>query len=165
MVRLHDRRCRILLGVPVVAQLLAAAWSCRGTKPDGPPAAVEAERFSPPPRAIRVEKETVVIEGRWAPIDPGGAAPPPNAVRVVCRRADRTCREELTTAAPAGTPEPARERAEYEAREWTPAKLVAVRRTQAGDEVELFISLVGNAATKSVTRKRGRDAEVRWRLE
>jgi len=164
--RARGRRLRFLLvGLPAVMQLVAAAWGCGGSKPDGQRAVPEADGLVSLPRAIRVEEGTVTVEGRWAPIEPEGAPPLLNTVRVVCRRADRACREDLTTAAAAGGSPPTREQADYEVREWTPAKLVAMRRTAAGDEVELYVSLLGQAATKSLAKKGRRGAGVRWRLE
>jgi hypothetical protein len=54
---------------------------------------------------------------------------------------------------------------DYRVREWTKAKLVAVRRSGL-TEVELRISLTGSAAQKVVIdNKGGRGIETYWRLE
>jgi hypothetical protein len=155
----------LLVGLAAMMQLPAAGWGCRGSKPDGQPVAAMADRVSPLPRAIRMEEGSVTLEGRWATIEPEGAPTLLNTVRVVCLRADRACREDLTTAAAAEGSPPTRELADYEVREWIPTRLVAVRRTPAGDDVVLYVSLMGRAATKSVSRKGGRSTEIRWRLE
>ncbi len=54
---------------------------------------------------------------------------------------------------------------QYAIREWTKAKLVAVRRAR-GSEVELRVALTAAAAEKVVVEKRsGKTFETRWRLE
>jgi hypothetical protein len=143
------------------AVLLASLWpaGCSGTKSGS-----SEGQASPPPRAIRVDEATVVIEGRWHPIEATADSPiVMNSVRAVCVRADRRCREDLTT-----TPEgaaPVTESFEYRVKEWTRAKLLAARRKGA-DEVIVTVSLTGLAAEKVLVKAEGdRDAGTRWRLE
>ena len=90
----------------------------------------------------------------------------PNAVRVVCTRAERSCKEDLTRLAGERGGEPVHEMLEYRIDEWTkwgkPAgKLVASRR-EGGAQVEIRVSLSGLTAEKVVIEK-GR--ETRWRIE
>ena len=90
----------------------------------------------------------------------------PNAVRVVCARDQRSCKEDLTRLAGEPGAEPVHETLEYRIDEWTkwgkPAgKLVASRR-EGGAQVEIRVSLSGLAAEKVVIEK-GR--ETRWRIE
>jgi hypothetical protein len=74
-----------------------------------------------------VDDATVVIEGRWHPVEVAADAPiAPNSVRAVCVRADRRCREDLTTS-PEGAA-PVAESFEYRIKEWTKGKVVATRR-------------------------------------
>jgi hypothetical protein len=147
---------RLLCGI-----LLAPLWvpACSETKPG----ALEGQT-SPLRRAIQVDDATVVIEGRWHPVEATAHSPIAlNSVRAVCVRADRRCREDVTT-----TPEgaaPVTESFEYRVKEWTSAKLVATRRKDA-DEVIVTVSLTGLAAEKVVVKAKGdRDAGIRWRLE
>jgi hypothetical protein len=137
--------------------LLAVAIGCGGSTP--PDASVSA-----PPRAIRVEENDIVIEGRWSPVEEAVAsAVAPNSVRVTCARSQQRCREELTTS-PSGQ-KTVSETLDYRVREWTKAKLVAVRRS-GPTQVELRISLTGSAAQKVVIdNKGGRGIETYWRLE
>jgi hypothetical protein len=109
--------------------------------------------LSPPARAIRVDADKVVIEGRWQPVASASDSPAPeNAVRAVCTRVEKRCREELTTVAGGGSP--ATEIFEYRIREWTKAKLVATRRSGAYEQT-LRVSLTGLAAEKIVDRRTG----------
>jgi hypothetical protein len=112
-----------------------------------------------------VEQDRVVVEGRWFPIEAGSLAVP-NAVRVVCVRANRSCKEDLTrlTEGPGG--KPVHEQREYRVDEWTqwgkPAgKLVASRRDSA-NPVEIRVSLSGLTAEKAEISK---ERETRWRIE
>jgi hypothetical protein len=119
------------------------------------------------PRSVRVEADSVVIEGRWFPIEAGHESLAyPNAVRVVCTRAQRSCKEDLARLAGKGGAEPLHEVLEYRIEEWTkwgkPAgKLVASRR-DGGAEIEIRVSLSGLAVEKVVIEK-GR--ATRWRIE
>lgn len=109
----------------------------------------------------------MVVEGRWFPIEAGPKSPVvPNAARVVCTRAERSCKEELTRLAAGATGDGLHETLEYRVREWTkwgtPAgKLVASRR-EGATEIEIRVSLRGLAAEKVVMERGG---ETRWRLE
>ena len=140
----------------VTSGLLAVAIGCGGSPPDA--------SVSAPPRAMRVEENDVVIEGRWSPVEEAVAsAVAPNSVRVVCARALQRCREELTTS-PSGQ-KTVTETLDYRVREWTKAKLIAGRRSGAA-EMELRISLTGSAAQRVVIdNKGGRATETHWRLE
>ena len=103
----------------------------------------------------------------WYPIEAGPESlVVPNAVRVVCGRAPRSCREELTHLASEAGAEPVHQALEYRIDEWTrwgtPAgKLVASRR-EGGAQVEIRVSLSGLTAEKAVIEK-GR--QLRWRIE
>jgi hypothetical protein len=105
-----------------------------------------------------------VIEGRWHAVESPGQSPVvPNAVKVVCVRAERQCQEDLTTAPP-GRPAVS-EVLDYRVRDWTNSKLVAVRRTGA-TEARLEVSLTGLAAEKFVREgKSVKDGGIRLRLE
>jgi hypothetical protein len=141
----------------VTSVLLAVAIGCGGSTP--PDASVSA-----PPRAMRIDENEIVIEGRWSPVEEAVAsAVAPNSVRVVCTRSLQRCREELTTS-PSGQ-KTVTETLDYRVREWTKAKLVAGRRSGVA-EMELRISLTGSAAQKVVIdNKEGRATATHWRLE
>jgi hypothetical protein len=141
--------------------------ACDGSTKPGSKQTPLAGTISPSPRLVRVEQDTVVVEGRWFPIEAGSESPVlPNAVRVVCARAQRSCKEDLTRLAGESGVEPVHEALEYRIDEWTkwgkPAgKLVASRRDGTG-QVEIRVSLRGLAAEKVVLEK-GR--ETHWRIE
>lgn len=145
----------------------ALSLACGGATTSGSKAAAPASTISPLPRSVRVEPDTVVVEGRWFPVEAGPESPvPPNAVRVVCARVRRTCDEDLTRLADEHGAEPVHAAFEYRIQEWTkwgtPAgKLVAFRQ-EGGAQVEIRVSLSGLAAEKVVTDK---GSETRWRVE
>jgi hypothetical protein len=123
--------------------------------------------FRRPARSIRVSQERIVLQGRWYPIEPKRRGPvQANAVRVVCERAEGTCREELKRVAKETTGEVVEETALYTVDIWTTmrrraGKLVASR--QDGDAlVQIRVSLRGNAAVKAVVAN---GHESRWRLD
>ena len=120
--------------------------------------------MSPLPRAILIAEESVTLEGGWSSTgEVDGASSLANTVRVTCVRATRRCHEELTTARAGASP--LTESFDYRIEEWTKAKLVAVRRDGSGD-VQIRVALTGQAASKSWTTGKGKNAvEVRWRLE
>jgi hypothetical protein len=144
---------------------LAGAVACGGpARPAATPSASGGPRVTPAPRTIQVEGHRVVVEGRWHPIEPSPSSPAvPNAVRIVCLRAERSCREELTYAPTGRTP--LTEALDYRVREWTNERLLAVRRG-GGREFHLRVSLIGAAAVK-VAVKGASDGvgDVAWRLE
>jgi hypothetical protein len=111
-------------------------------------------------RAIQVDEAIVVLEGRWQPV--GVTAATANNVRVVCKHAEQRCREELTHAAPAKAP--THELFDYSIVEWSRTKLVARRASPRG-EVEIGVSLTGNAAEKTMTEAGKSPARTRARLE
>ena len=119
---------------------------------------------SPLPRSVRVEPDSVAVEGRWVPIEAGVAATP-NAVRVVCSRAERACNEDLARQSSAGGAD-VRETWKYRVEEWTkwgtPAGKLTASRREGAVEIEIRVSLSGLAAEKVVIDK-GR--ETRWRIE
>lgn len=141
----------IACGVPPVS----------GSKPAGQPRGI-----SPPPRVLEVHDDRLLLEGRWYPIEPGPKSPPlPNAVRVVCVRAKRSCKEDLTRFSSAGSAESVHDVLQYRVSEWTrgnrAGKLVASRQEGAVD-VEIRVALRGGAAEKVVIKD---GVETRWRLE
>lgn len=141
--------------------------ACGGAARPGSKQTPLAGTISPSPRSVRVEQESVVVEGRWTPIEAGPEAPPlPNAVRVVCSRAQRSCKEDLTRLAGDGGAEPVHETLEYRVDEWTkwgkPAGKVVASRREGGARVELRVSLSGLTAEKVVIDK-GR--ATHWRIE
>lgn len=140
--------------------VLVACGGCAGPGSRQAP----GDLLAAPVRAIRIEAHSVVIEGRWHPEEATADSPVvPNSVRAVCTRAERQCREELTTAPPGKGP--VVETFDYKVSEWTNAKLVATRR-QDSSELQLRVSLTGLAAEKLSRNTKGdRDAGVRWRLE
>lgn len=142
------------------------AVACGGPAPGPSAAPPEAERV-PSPKSFVVQPDRVVIEGSWYPIDAG---PPstaiPNAVRVVCVRAERSCQEDLTRLSAAPGAEPAHELLQYRIEQWTePGKragrLIASRREGAA-RIEIRVALRGKAAVKAVIAGGRRS---RWRLE
>lgn len=145
----------------------ALAIACgRATKP-GPTPRNPAGEISPFPRSVQVAEDSVVVEGRWAPIEAGPKSPDlPNAVRVVCTRAQRSCKEDLTRLADERAGEPLHEALEYRVDEWTqwgkPAGRILASRRSAGTQVEIRVSLSGLTAEKVVIEK-GR--QFRWRIE
>ena len=155
--------------VPTVRGLLFAVLSlsvaaCQGPRgASNPEAAVQASA-SPPARAIRVDPDVVVIEGRWYPIDAAGVSADVSfVVRATCVRTERRCREELTTVGAGHAP--TTETIEYRVREWTTRKLVAAR-PEGSEEVQLRVSLTGLAAEKVTASPKDRHKpETRWRLE
>jgi hypothetical protein len=114
---------------------------------------------------IRVEPDSVVLEGQWAPVDSvADTAGASGSVRVVCLRPQRVCREEPTASGTASA-EPARAGMEYRVTDWSKATLVAVRRN-GSTETRLRVSLIGLAAVKVVVSQGGPSPlEARWRLE
>jgi hypothetical protein len=151
---------------PVTALVTALLTACGGapTPASKPPS---AGAISPPPRSVRVERDEVVVEGGWFPVQTGArSSAPPNAVRVVCRRAARSCKEDLTRPSSYPGADPIQDVSQYRVDEWTtwgkPAgKLVASRR-EGATEVQIRVSLSGLAAEKVVIDK---GVETRWRLE
>lgn len=146
-------------------RLAALSIACSRGPTSGKTAAPPAG-LSPPPRSVRVEQDAVAVEGQWIPIEPGPDSPLlPNAVRLRCLRAERSCKEELTR--PAGqAASPVREAHEYRLDEWTKwgqaaGRLVASRR-EGGVQVEIRVSLNGLTAEKVVIDK---GHEIRWRIE
>lgn len=155
-------------GVALVITVLGALLIvCDGTTKPGSKQPPLAGTISPVPRLFRVEQDSVVVEGRWFPIEAGPESPVlPNAVRVVCARDLRSCKEDLTRLVGQGGAEPVHETLEYRIDEWTkwgkPAgKLVASRRDGEA-QVEIRVSLSGLAAEKVVLEKR---RESHWRIE
>lgn len=152
------------LVAPVLAALSTACGE--GTKP-GPEQATPAEAISPVPRSVRVEQDSVVVEGRWVPID---ARPTslvlPNAVRVLCTRVQRACKEDLTRLADERGGALVNETLEYRVDEWTkwgkPAGKVVASRRAGGVQLEIRVSLSGLTAEK-VKIEKGR--QTRWRIE
>ena len=109
----------------------------------------------------------MAIEGRWSLTAAQETSRViPNAVRVVCVRQERSCKEELTRPAADPGADPVHEVLSYRVEEWTkegkPAgKLIASRR-EGTTEVEIRVSLSGFAAEKVVIDKKN---ETHWRLE
>ncbi len=122
---------------------------------------------SPLPRSVQVEQDSVVVEGRWFPVEVGPGSPVArNAVRVVCRRAERSCKEDLTHLVGEAGAGPVQQLIEYRVDDWTRwgqpvGRLIASRR-EGGARIEIRVSLSGLAAEKVVIEK-GR--ETRWRIE
>jgi hypothetical protein len=151
----------------VITAHAAVSIACGGAAKPGSKQAPPTGTISPLPRSVRVEQDSVVVEGHWYPIEAGPESlVVPNAVRVVCGRAPRSCREELTHLASEAGAEPVHQALEYRIDEWTrwgtPAgKLVASRR-EGGAQVEIRVSLSGLTAEKAVIEK-GR--QLRWRIE
>ena len=145
-----------------LALLCAVATCCgRSGKSASTPESPGAQ-LAPPPRAIRIEADSIVLEGRWHPTGEG-ADTLPNSVKVTCARGERRCREELTTAREGQAA--MTESFQYGVTEWTKAKLVAVRRA-SGSEVELRVAFTAAAAEKvTIAKKSGKTLETRWRLE
>jgi hypothetical protein len=147
----------------ILALLAVSTGACQKARaPTQEATASPRPSLSPPPRAIRVEEGSVVLEGRWQEV--GTTASAPNTVRVVCLRGPRTCAEELATAG-ADADDPQRQSITYQVKDWTKWQLRAVRRDE-GKDVELRISIIGLAAQKVlVDRSSRRGGEIRWRLE
>jgi hypothetical protein len=143
---------------------LLTAVTCKAPGGSSSPQAGVPNPATPPARVIRVDKSSVVIEGRWHPVDASVApADVSYVVRATCMRSERRCREELTTVR-ASHP-PATETREYKVREWTDWKLLAVR-PEGAEEVQLRVSLTGLAAERvTVSLKKRDQPETRWRLE
>jgi hypothetical protein len=160
-------RCAQHASAACAALVTFLVAACGGAQAPRAKRSPEAVKVSPPPRSVLVQADSVVIEGRWYPVAAGpNARASPNAVRVLCARAERTCREDLTRLSAHPDAEPFREVLQYRVREWTkegtPAgKLVASRR-EGATEIEIRVSLSGLAAEKVVIDKGG---ETRWRLE
>jgi len=148
-------------------RLLALSMACGGAATSGCKGAAPAGGIAPLPRSVRVAQDTVVVEGGWFPIEARPELPVlPNAVRVVCGRAERSCREDLTRPADERGAAPVHETREYRVDEWAkwgrPAgKLVASRR-DGGTQVEIRVSLSGLTAEKVVI---GKGRETHWRIE
>ncbi len=150
------------------AALVAVLWiACAGAPGSRSQEAAPAGGIAPSPASVRVEQDTVVVEGRWFPIEGGSESTVlPDGVRLACVRAERSCKEDLTRLAGQRGGERVRETREYRVDEWarwgTPAgKLVAWRR-DGGTQVEIRVSLSGLTAQKTVM-ERGR--ATRWRIE
>jgi hypothetical protein len=154
----------VLRRLVCVLPALLAAVACKGSGGSSSPEAAVPSEASPPPRIIRAEQGSVVIEGRWHPVEASEASDDVTyLVHATCVRSERRCREELTTVR-AGHP-PATETREYKVREWTDWKLLAVR-PEGPEEVQLRVSLTGLAAEKvTVSLKKRDQPETRWRLE
>ena len=148
------------LAVPL---LMACRERVQPLSSDGP----SRTSASLPARVIRVEDDTVVIEGRWLPMDGDHASPAPvQAVRATCLKGPHTCQEELTVLQPEGSareaPQP--RTLDYQIKQWTKWKIIAVHQG-AGGSSELRISTVGLAAEKVSIDRAPRGSEVHWRLE
>lgn len=149
-------------GAGLLALLLANA--CHTTPPEARSVGSAQAQLSPPPRAIHAEGDTVIIEGRWQAIDGAEGLPLMNMVRAVCNRARDTCREELSSVGAEGVQEAVQHQSfEYQVKEWTKWKILAVRRSKRGTH-ELRISIIGLAAER-VEKAVGAETENRWRLE
>jgi hypothetical protein len=72
-------------------------------------------------------------------------------VKATCIRSERRCREELTRTEKGQVP--VAEVLECRIKEWTRAKLVAARQVGAS-EVQLLVSLTGDAPEKVMTGRR-----------
>jgi len=146
---------------------VSLAVACGGAPAPGSKPAPEEGRISPPPRSVVVQEDRVVIAGRWYPIEAEPKSPAiPNAVRVICVRVERACKEDLTRPSTYPGAEPVHDLLHYRVEEWTAVgqaagKLVASRR-EGATEVEIRVSLSGLAAEKVVIDK---GEETRWRLE
>ncbi len=164
MPRRSARHCGAGRGLGLVAAL---SLSCGGAATIGSKPAPSASGISPPPRSLQVEPDTVVLKGRWVPIEAVTDSPElPNAVQVVCLRTQRSCKEDLNRLTARAGAAPVHEVLEYRIEDWTkwgtPAgRLVASRRDE-GAVIEIRVSLSGLAAEKAVVRK---GSETRWRLE
>lgn len=137
----------------------ALSIACRGAAtPGGQASPTSAVAPSPPARSVQVEADEVVIEGRWTPIEGETAsATKPNAVRVVCRRAERSCKEDLTRPSNYPGGDPVQDVWQYRVDEWTAwgkpvGRMVAVRR-EGARQIEIRVSLSGLAAEKVVIDK------------
>lgn len=114
-----------------------------------------------------MEADSVVVEGRWFPIEPGPASPVvPNAVRVVCGRAGRSCKEDLTRLAGEPGAQPVREVLKYRIDDWTkwgkPAGALLASRRDGETRIEIRVSLSGLVAEKVVIEG---ERETHWRIE
>ncbi len=150
--------------IPNAALVACLAVGCRGAATPPP---VPAGKISPPPRSVLVQDDRVVIEGRWSPIEAGPKSPAiPNAVRVVCVRAERSCSEDLTRLSHYPGADPVEDKWQYRVEEWTalgkPAGRMVASRREGATQVQIRVSLSGLAAEKVVIDK---GAETRWRLE
>jgi len=152
----------------VLAVVGALSLACRGGSPAGGKApGSSAGAFSPPPQSVHVEPDEVVAEGRWFPIEAGPeAAALANAVRLVCRRAERSCKEQLTRPSNYPGADPVQDVFRYRVEEWTkwgkPAGRLVASRREGTAEVAIRVSLNGLAAEKAILDK---GTEIRWRLE
>lgn len=159
---------RTLATRPLGGALVAAlAIACGGATPSGSKQAKPSGGISPLPRLVRIEPDTVVVEGHWVPIAAGPESPVvQNAVRVVCGRAERSCKEDLTRLAGEPGAGPVHEALEYRVEEWTkwgtPAGRLVASRRQGGAQHEIRVSLSGLTAERVAVEK-GR--ETRWRIE
>lgn len=145
----------------VLGTLILALACCSRSGKQSPASGAPGDQATPPARAIRVEPDSVVLEGHWQPV--GGSAVSSVRVSVTCARSQRRCREELTSVGE-GTAA-AKETLQYAIREWTPRKLVAARQA-SGRDVELRVAFTAVQAEKAVIEKRsGKTVETRWRLE
>ena len=154
--------------VGVVILSLFGPWTAACRERAQPPDSLAAASTpAAPARTIRVGDDVVVIEGRWQSVDAGGAPVPLSAVRATCLKAPRSCREELTEPAARGSSEAAPPHVlDYQVREWTKWKIVAVHKGGQGDNIELHISPIGLAAERLSTARAGQGGTAgHWRLE
>ncbi len=161
---LSASRCREAVLAGLVATL---SMSCVGTPGPGFKAAAPAGGISPPPRAVRVEQDSVVVEGRWFPIETEPPSPVvPNAVRLVCGRVERSCKEDLTRLAGASGAELVHEVLKYRIDDWTkwgkPAGRLLASRRDGLTQIEIRVSLSGLTAEKVVIEG---ERETHWRIE
>jgi hypothetical protein len=147
----------------IAPALLAVSVTC-GPRQRAASAPEAAGQISPLPRVIQIADDSVTLEGGWYPTaEADVASHVPNQVRTTCARATRRCREEVTTVRDGASP--STESFDYRVEEWTKAKLVAVRK-DGSHEVQIRIALTGQAASKTLTTGKTRNAvETRWRLE
>lgn len=151
-------RCAVLTTVLSIA--------CAGGTTPGK-TATPAGGVSPLPRSVQVDQDTVVVEGRWVPIETGRESPVlPLGVRLRCTRAVRSCQEDLTLPSRERAEVPVQEVFQYRIAEWTKwgtaaGKLVATRR-EGATQVEIRVSLSGLTAERVVIEK---GLETRWRIE
>ena len=152
-------------GRPLRALLvLLTAVACKAPGGSSGPEAAVPSAASPPARVIRVDQSSVVIEGRWQPVDASGASDDVTyVVRATCVRSERRCREELTTVQAGHSP--ATETREYKVREWTDWKLVAAR-AEGPEEVAAAGFAHRTRSGEGHRQPQGSNQpETRWRLE
>lgn len=114
-----------------------------------------------------MEPDSVVVEGHWFPIEAGPESPVVlNAVRVVCGRAERSCKEDLTRLASATGAEAVHEVLKYRIDDWTkwgkPAGSLLASRRDGLTQIEIRVSLSGLTAEKVVIQG---ERETHWRIE